>query len=137
MGRKELHVIDLPYVLDPADPTWTRKSALHGVVIPQGKSLGWTVPDIYRDRFEVEIGDANALLPPLGAIEMFFHDSDHTFSHMMFEFEQVMRKLAPDGAIFADDISWNASLWDFADTHRCPGYYYRATLGIAFLGGAN
>jgi len=136
-----LHVIDLPYVFDPADPQWTQAGALHGVVIPEGKSSGWLVPDIYRDRFHVGVGDATALLPPLvdrlAAIDMFFHDSDHTYGHMTFEFDQVMRKLAPNSVIVADDISWNASLWDFADKHRLPGYNYRATLGLAFLPGTN
>jgi predicted O-methyltransferase YrrM len=136
-----LHVIDLPYIFDPADPHWTQQGGLHGVVIPQGKSSGWMVPDIYRDRFEVGVGDAMALLPPLldrlGPIEMFFHDSDHTYNHMMFEFDQAMRKLAPNGVIVADDISWNASLWDFADKHRLPGYNFRATVGVAFLPGSS
>jgi predicted O-methyltransferase YrrM len=136
-----LRVIDLPHVFDPADPAWTQTGALHGVVIPQGKSSGWMVPDIYRDRFAVEIGDAKVLLPPLldrlGEIDMFFHDSDHTYDHMMFEFDEVMRKLAPNGIIVADDISWNESLWDFADKHRLPGYNFRATLGVAFLPGSN
>jgi predicted O-methyltransferase YrrM len=136
-----LHVIDLPYIFDPTDPHWTQTGFLHGVVIPQGKSSGWLVPDIYRDRFSVEVGDAKELLPPLidrlGPIDMFFHDSDHTYHHMMFEFDQAMRKLAPNSVIVADDISWNTSLWDFADTHRLPGYNYRATLGVAFLPGTS
>jgi predicted O-methyltransferase YrrM len=134
-----LHVIDLPYIFDPADPHWTQKGYLHGVVIPQGKSSGWLVPDIYSDRLEVGVGDAKVLLPPLidrlDSIDMFFHDSDHTYNHMMFEFDQAMRKLKAHGVIVADDISWNASLWDFADKHRLPGYNYRATLGVAFLPG--
>ena len=134
-----LHVIDLPYIFDPADPHWTQTGYVHGVVIPQGKSSGWLVPDVYRDRFEVAVGDAKELLPPLidrlDAIDMFFHDSDHTYNHMMFEFDQAMRKLTPNSVIVADDISWNASLWDFADRHRLPGYNYRATLGLAFLPG--
>lgn len=134
-----LHVVDLPYIFDPADPHWTQKGYLHGVVIPHGKSSGWLVPDIYRDRFEVGVGDAKELLPPLidrlDGIDMFFHDSDHTYNHMMFEFDQAMRKLKPNGVIVADDISWNTSLWDFADRYRLPGYNYRATLGLAFLPG--
>lgn len=136
-----LHVVDFPYIFNPADPAWTQQGKLHGVVIPEGKSSGWMVPDVYRDRFEVEIGDAKALLPPLidrvGAIDMFFHDSDHTYGHMMFEFEQVMRKLAPNSVIVADDISWNESLWDFADKYCLPGYNFRATLGMVFLPGTN
>jgi predicted O-methyltransferase YrrM len=134
-----LHSIDIPAIFNPDDPTWTQKGKIYGVAIPQGKSSGWIVPDIHRDRFDVEIGDAKILLPRLvdrlDSIDMFFHDSDHTYNHMMFEFEQAMRKLAPDGIIIADDISWNASLWDFADNYRLVGYNYRGSMGATFLPG--
>ena len=60
-----LHVIDLPAVFDPADSAWTRAGEVYGVVIPEGKSSGWIVPDIYRDRFHVQVGDAKELLPKL------------------------------------------------------------------------
>jgi predicted O-methyltransferase YrrM len=132
-----LHVIDLPHIFNPADPAWTQNGTVYGVVIPEGKSSGWIVPDIYRDRFSVEIGDSKALLPPLidrlDSVDLFFHDSDHTYNHMTFEFEQALRKLVPDGLIFADDIAWNASLWDFADKLGVPGYNYRGAVGVAFL----
>jgi predicted O-methyltransferase YrrM len=135
-----LHVIDLPEIFNPDNPRWTRKGRIYGVAIPQGKSSGWIVPDIYRDRFEVEVGDAKILLPRLidrlDTFDMFFHDSDHTYHHMMFEFEQAMRKLTPNGVIVADDISWNASLWDFADRLRVPSYNFRGTMGVAFLSSA-
>lgn len=132
-----LHVIDLPAVFDPNDPAWTKPGAFHSVAIPQGKSSGWMMPDIYRDRFAVAIGDAKELLPPLveklDTIDMFFHDSDHTYDHMMFEFEQARRKLPANGMIVADDIAWNASLWDFADRYRMPAYNYIGNMGVAFV----
>src|SRR5262249_19936155 len=132
-----LHVIDIPAIFDPNDPAWTQKGIVYGVVIPEGKSSGWIVPDIYRDRFEVQVGDAKALLPPLidrlDEIGMFYHDSDHTYHHMIFEFEQAKRKLTPGGVVVADDIPWNASLWDFANTHDVPSYNFRGTMGIAFF----
>jgi predicted O-methyltransferase YrrM len=134
-----LHVVDVPAIFDPADPNWTRNGAVFGFVIPEGKSSGWMVPDIYRDRFEVGIGDAKILLPKLvdrlGAVDMFYHDSDHTYNHMVFEFEQAKRKLAPNSVVVADDISWNASLWDFADKYRLPSYNYCGSMGVAFLSG--
>jgi predicted O-methyltransferase YrrM len=133
----KLHVIDIPAIFDPTDRAWTQKGTVYGVVIPQGKSSGWIVPDIYRDRFDVQIGDAKALLPKLvdqvDRIDMFFHDSDHTYNHMTFEFNEAMRKLAPGGVILADDIAWNASLWDFADARDVPTYNYRGTIGAAFF----
>src|SRR5262249_41629282 len=134
-----LHVIDLPAIFNPNDPAWTQKDTVYGVVIPEGKSSGWIVPDIYRDRIEIEVGDAKELLPKLvdrlGSIDVFFHDSDHSYGHMMFEFNEVMRKLAPGGTIIADDIAWNASLWDFADTHQVPAYNHGGSMGVAFFSG--
>jgi predicted O-methyltransferase YrrM len=132
-----LYAIDLPHIFNPADPWWTTTGEVYGVLIPEGKSSGWMVPDIYRDRFDIEAGDAKLLLPALidrlDRIDLFFHDSDHTYNHMMFEFEQAMRKLAPHGLIIADDVAWNASLRDFADKHDIPCYNYLKTIGVAFL----
>jgi len=136
-----LHVVDVPAIFDPADPNWTRSGQVFGFVIPEGKTSGWMVPDIYRDRFEVQIGDAKMLLPQLvdrlPSVDMFYHDSDHSYNHMAFEFEQARRKLAPVSVVVADDISWNASLWDFADKYRLPNYNYCGSMGVAFLCGAS
>lgn len=135
-----LHVVDVPAVFNPADPNWTRSGQVFGFVIPEGKTSGWMVPDIYRDRFEVQTGDAKALLPQLvdrlASVDMFYHDSDHSYNHMAFEFEQAKRKLAPTSVVVADDISWNASLWDFADKYRLPAYNYCGSMGVAFLSAA-
>jgi hypothetical protein len=43
-------------------PWWTVTGQVYGVLIPEGKSSGWMVPDIYRDRVEIETGDAKLLL---------------------------------------------------------------------------
>jgi predicted O-methyltransferase YrrM len=132
-----LSVIDLPPIFDPGDATWRIPGKVYGVVIPEGKTTGWIVPDIYRDRFEVQNGDAKALLPKLvdrvKSIDFFYHDSDHTYDHMMFEFRQAKRKLAPGGLIVGDDISWNASVWDFADEHEVPSYNFKGAVGVAFF----
>jgi predicted O-methyltransferase YrrM len=133
----QVHAIDLPNVFDPADPAWTRRGHLYGVVIPEGKSSGWLVPDACRDRVHLQVGDAKDLLPPLlarlAAVDFFFHDSDHTYDHMAFEFSQAKRVLSPGGLIVADDIAWNASLWDAADQWGVPAYNHAGSMGVAFL----
>lgn len=133
----KLYVIDLPAIFNPKEPSWTEKGKVYGVVIPEGKSSGWIGADMYRDRFDVQVGDAKVLLPPLidrlNSIDMFFHNSDHSYNHMIFEFEQAVRKLRPGGLMVADDIAWNASLWDFADARNVPSYNYRGTMGVAFF----
>src|SRR5205814_8735064 len=84
-GEGTLHVIDLPHVFNPDDPAWTVEGTVYGVIIPEGRTSGWLVPDAYRDRFEVWNGDARELLPTLvdrlDEIDFFFHDSDHTYDH--------------------------------------------------------
>ena len=132
-----LRVIDLPPVFSATDSAWTTKDKVYGVVIPEGKSSGWMVPDAYRDRFEVWTGDAKALLPKMvdnvDSIDLFYHDSDHTYDHMMFEFREAKRKLRPGGLIVGDDVSWNASVWDFADQYGVPSYNFKGAVGVAFF----
>lgn len=133
----KLHVVDLPAVFDPKEPAWTEKGKVYGVVIPEGKSSGWIVPDMYKDRFIVQVGDAKEYLPKIvdsvDSIDLFYHDSDHTYNHMMFEFAEAKRKLRPGGVVLGDDVSWNASVWDFADQYGVPSYNYKGTVGCAFF----
>ena len=133
----QLHAIDLPNVFNPADAAWTRRGQIYGVAIPEGRSSGWLVPDSCRDRVHLQLGDARDLLPPLltrlGAIDVFFHDSDHTYDHMAFEFGEAKRVLRPGGLVVADDIAWNASLWDAADAWGAPAYNHAGSMGVAFV----
>lgn len=132
-----IHAIDLPAIFDPKDPAWTIKNKVYGAFIPEGKTSGWIVPEAYRERVELECGDAKLLLPPLvdrlESIDLFYHDSDHTYNHMLFEFNEIRRKLSPGGLVIGDDISLNASLWDFADEAGVPAYNYKGTVGVAFF----
>jgi predicted O-methyltransferase YrrM len=132
-----LHVIDLPPVFDARDPAWTVEGKVYGFVIPEGRTSGWLVPDAYRDRLEVWNGDTKDLLPQMvdkvDSIDFFYHDSDHTYNHMMFEFHQAKRKLNKGGLVVADDVSWNASLWDFADEFAVPSYNFKGAVGVAFF----
>jgi predicted O-methyltransferase YrrM len=132
-----LHAIDLPPVFNPNDPTWTVGGSVYGFVIPEGKASGWMVPDPYRDRFEVWNGDAKDLLAKmidqLDGIDFFYHDSDHTYDHMIFEFRQAKRKLSHGGLVVGDDVAWNASVWDFADEFGVPSYNFKGTVGVAFF----
>jgi predicted O-methyltransferase YrrM len=132
-----LHAIDLASVFDAGDPSWTIEGKVHGVVVPEGKTSGWLVPDVYRERLVLRLGNARGLLPEmvdtLDSIDFFYHDSDHTYNHMMFEFQQAKRKLSRGGLVVADDVAWNASLWDFADEFDVPSYNFKGAVGVAFF----
>ena len=136
-SQGRLHVIDLPPVFDARDPAWTVEGKVYGFVIPEGRSSGWLVPDAYRDRLEVWNGDTKDLLPQMvdkvDSIDFFYHDSDHTYNHMMFEFHEAKHRLNKGGLVVGDDVSWNASLWDFADEFAVPSYNFRGAVGVAFF----
>jgi hypothetical protein len=58
--------------------------------LPTGKPLGWIVPESLKSRWHLLIGDSSALLPSLlsklRTIDLFIHDSLHTYDHMLWEY---------------------------------------------------
>jgi hypothetical protein len=103
-GIGTLHSIDLPNVQE-------------GSVLPQGRTSGWIVPASLRGRWKLQLGDSWVLLPELlGSLErvdVFMHDSDHSYEGMMFEFEQAYPKLTPGGLLLSDDTHLHAAWDDF------------------------
>ena len=82
------------------------------VFIPAGKEPGWIVPINLRDRFSVMIGKSADILPKLDIIpDIFYHDSDHSYTNMKFELEWAYERVKDGGIIMADDTNTN-SAWD-------------------------
>jgi predicted O-methyltransferase YrrM len=135
-GHGRLHAIDRPLVFDAAKPEWTIPGDVYGVLIPEGRTSGWMVPDACRDRMTIQLGEAAALLPPLidalPGVDLFFQDSDHSYDHMRFEFREARRKLRPGGLLVAHDVAWNASVWDTADEWQVPAYNFSGSVGVIF-----
>jgi hypothetical protein len=75
-----LYAIDLPSVFDANDSAWSIEGKIYGFVIPEGKTSGWLVPEAYRGRLTLQLGDSRDLLPKvidaLDSIDLFYHDSD-------------------------------------------------------------
>ena len=92
--------------------------------LPAGREPGWIVPDWLRRRWKFHLGDARQILPQLTrelpSLDLFAHDSLHTYEHMKFEFEQAFPFLRAGGILIADDALWNDAFWDFAGTKRAP-----------------
>ena len=64
------------------------------------------------------LGDSKKELPKLlsslKSIDMFLHDSKHTYEHMMWEFDTIWPSLSDDGILVSDDTNWNTSFVDFS-----------------------
>ena len=132
----KLYAIDIPNIYDPADESFHQEK-VYGVIIPHGKTSGWLVSDALGDSFECWTGDAKKLLPKLfesvGEAGVFFHDSDHTYDHMWFEFETALPFMRPNGLIVADDIAWSSVTWDFAQHIGCHALNHRGSQGLIFV----
>ena len=70
-----------------------------------------------RGRYRLHFGDSRVLLPPLlkqyGKIDIFLHDSLHTFEHQRFEYETAYPHIAQGGLLLSDDIFWSAAFHQF------------------------
>jgi predicted O-methyltransferase YrrM len=113
--RGHLYSVDLPgYEAKYLPKIGIKPSA----VLPSDKQPGYVVPSHLRGRWTLKIGKSQELLGPLldrlGLIGMFFHDGEHTYENMLFEFRLAWRFLRKGGAILADNASWNTALSDFA-----------------------
>jgi predicted O-methyltransferase YrrM len=72
------------------------------------------VPPHLQERWHLRIGESQHalldLLDDVGPIDLFHHDSLHTFEHMLWEYETAWRALAPQGVLSSDDVHLLLSL---------------------------
>jgi hypothetical protein len=99
IGR--LHSIDLPPLARKAD-----------------QYVGSLIPHDLRSRWTLHRGNAQRLLAPLlrqlGPIDLFLHDSLHTYEHMRLEFDAAWAALRSGGLLMADDIEGNRAFLEHA-----------------------
>lgn len=94
-----------------------RKGYLYSIDLPDSDvceaynkvpRTGWLVPDELRQQWKLCLGDARELLPELlretSPIDIFFHDSDHSYDHMKWEFATMFPALREYGVVLSDDV---------------------------------
>lgn len=113
--------IDLPAVETIAGST----HAMPDTTLPSGRQPGWIIPEALRDRHRLLLGDSKALLPrtleEFPDLDIFMHDSLHTYEHMMFEYRTAWPHIRRGGLLLSDDIMWNAAFHRFS---RAEGRAY-------------
>jgi predicted O-methyltransferase YrrM len=86
-------------------------------------TTGWLVPQELRPRWELIIGSSRDKLPGmldmLGEIDIFYHDSDHSYENMMFEFKTAWDYIRNKGCLLSDDITENSAFDDFVKSRQC------------------
>lgn len=120
-GRGQLYSVDYPYHSDRDLETFRAETfdGYGGAAIPPGKEPGWIVPEDLRAAWALITGKSQRELPrlltELEQIDLFLHDSEHSFPCMLFEYEIAWAWLRPGGALLSDDIHWNDAFQRFIE----------------------
>lgn len=118
-GEGKLISIDLPNY----DPKGFRYADAKGTVdhtyVKKELGVGWIVPKELRPRWDLRLGSSADLLPALDAqkFDFFFHDSEHSYENMAFEYRWAREHLLPGGLLVSDDIHWNTAFPEFVRDH--------------------
>ena len=127
--RGTLHSVDLPNQDVELDQGGNRQRD----VMPSGRETGWLVPAGLRGRWRLHLGDARELLPrllpALGSIDIFIHDSLHTYDHMLFEYRTAWPHQRDGGVLLSDDTDWNKAFPEFAASVRCAPIMFNFRVG--------
>ena len=88
----------------------------------EGRWVGALVPRELAARWSLHRGTSRASLPKVlseqGTIDIFLHDSLHTFRTMSWEFECAWRHLREGGILLSDDIGFNTAFDRFVERVR-------------------
>lgn len=116
-GEGELISIDLPNY-DP-EGFDNRDGTRAPTFVKEQLGVGWLVPASLRAGWRLILRPAQEVLPELDApVDLFYHDSLHTYAHMLFEYSWAWKHLGVGGLLASDDIRWNRAFPDFVRLHR-------------------
>jgi predicted O-methyltransferase YrrM len=84
---------------------------------PIEKQSGWIIPKSLKGRWELLMGRTSDrlsdLLNKVGSVDVFFHDSEHSYENMSWEFRTLWPSLRKGGILIAHNIDVNDAFPDF------------------------
>ena len=85
-----------------------------------GREPGFAIDEELRDNWHLILGRSSEKLQPLldclNSLDFFFHDSDHSYENMLYEFQTIWPFLSSGGLLLSDNIDMNSSFDDFCGT---------------------
>jgi len=89
-----------------------------GRYVRSEKEAGWLVPNHLRRNWDLRLGSSSEILPTIQLqVDLFYHDSLHTYQNMLFEYEWAYVHTRPGGVIASDDTGANHAYNDFLSKH--------------------
>ena len=104
-----------------------RRGQLYSIDLPawQRNPSGWLIPDYLRHRWHLTQGSSADFLSPLlkrvKEIDIFLHDSDHSYENMRGEFEAAWTYLKAGGLLLSHNIDYSNAFPDFCRDHKVRG----------------
>jgi predicted O-methyltransferase YrrM len=100
-------------------------------ILPEHVHQGFIVPDALKHRWELLTGRTQELLPPLlrrlGSLDIFFHDGEHTYENMLFEYSAAWPFIRSGGLLLSDNITENRAFTEFSNTVGRHGVHFLLT----------
>jgi cephalosporin hydroxylase len=82
--------------------------------IPEGLDIGFIVHENLKEQWTLIRGDSlKEILKIKQKIDLYIHDSDHSFNFITREMSLVWNKLKADAIILADDLDWSNGFFSF------------------------
>lgn len=101
---------------------------------PNGKKIGWLIPSNLRHRWKLVVGHSLRVLPTLcrqlQQIDVFIHDSEHTYHTMLTEYSIVYPVLRKGGILISDDTGRNEAFIHFSKKINILPNWTRSGYGI-------
>jgi predicted O-methyltransferase YrrM len=114
--KGKLNSIDLPV------KQWENSEYRNEDKVRVKNDVGWIVPENLKNNWNLKLGSSSEELPKLlqkiGKCDIFFHDSEHSYENMFFEFKTVWPYLSKNAIIISDDVDRNDSFKDFVNLHK-------------------
>ncbi len=100
--------------------------------------IGAAIPNELRENWKLIIGKSSDKLKEISVslkdIDIFLHDSLHTYKNMYFEFELMWPHIKKNGFLISDDISDNNAFVDFYSTKKIAPSLLKNNEEKIFLG---
>jgi len=112
-GSGSLTSIDLPSLAR----TGPSNKDGYNDTLPENRKTGWLVPSRLKDRWDLRLGASIDVLPKVlescSSIDMFIHDSEHSYETMWFELTAAWGSLREGGVLICDNVEANTAFYDF------------------------
>ena len=88
--------------------------------------IGAAIPENLKHRWNFNLGKSTEKLQQvfekLNSVDIFIHDSSHTYKNMIFEFECAEKNLNENGIIISDDVLDNDAFFNFSEKEKLENY---------------